>query len=113
VDQRVSIVPIHVAEPTNTFMVDSAVELNNESELLVVDIRSRTADLTWTAGVARWANRVHAPRRVDTAARSATQLLRGRRRAARVAAPDVADGLADPALDRFALQSSGDAARQW
>ena len=37
-DQRVSIVPIHVAEPTNTFMIDSAVELNNEPELLVVDI---------------------------------------------------------------------------
>jgi hypothetical protein len=38
VDQGVSIVSIHVAKPTKTLMIDTAVELNDESELLVVDV---------------------------------------------------------------------------
>ncbi len=36
--QRVAIVPIHVAELANTFMTGAAVELDDQSELLVVDI---------------------------------------------------------------------------
>jgi hypothetical protein len=38
VDQGVSIVSIHVAKPTKTLMIDTAIELNDESELLVVDV---------------------------------------------------------------------------
>jgi hypothetical protein len=38
VDEGVSIVSIHVAKPTKALMIDTAVELNDESELLVVDV---------------------------------------------------------------------------
>ena len=38
IDQCVAIVPIHVAEPANALVTGAAVELDDQSELLVVDI---------------------------------------------------------------------------
>jgi hypothetical protein len=34
----VPIVPIHVAKPTNTFVAGAAIELDDQSELPIVDI---------------------------------------------------------------------------